>query len=163
MLRASAKPPEGLDSESKTVKVFLFLHLFFLRVGPLLARCNFFCGLEMSRTQSEKSGQQRNDRQGTGKSVNNGVLRVFLLLPIFLSEKSEKSEKEMKVKAQEHLSINDANRSPKPQIVDQKNLSLIPLLEGAAEGAVTEGVGPEPKPEPWPPFVRVSTFACIIS
>ena len=31
----------------------------------------------------------------------NGLSRVFLLLPIFLSEKSEKSEKEMKVKAQE--------------------------------------------------------------
>jgi hypothetical protein len=113
-------PPEGLDSESKTVKVFL---LFFLRVGPLLARCNFFCGPEMSRTQSEKSGQQRNDRQGTGKSINN------------------------------------ANGSPKPQIVDQKNLSLIPLLEGATLGPVREGVGSQPKPGPSPPSVRGSTLA----
>ena len=89
----------------------------------------------------------------------NGLSRVFLLLPNFLSEKSEKSEKEMKVKAQENLSINDANHSPKPQIVDQMNLSLIPLLEGATLGPVREGVGSQPKPGPSPPSVRVSTIA----
>ena len=61
-----------------------------------------------------------------------------------------------------NLSINDANRSPKPQMVDQMNLSLIPLLEGAALGPVREGAGSQPKPGPSPPSVRVSMSAWSI-